>query len=217
MDNIIAFWFVSMLFVMTPGADWAYAISSGLKNAVVSAVSGLLLGHIAALLVVATGLGVIIHKNPHLLLLISTIGAVYLLWIGIKIFKNPATISSDQENDSANAQDSYTHKDWLVKGLCISGLNPKVFLLFFMMLPQFISTNAATAVNAQIFTLGTIHMINCSIIYFIVGFASKALLQSRPQAAIWVSRISGGLVIAISLILISEQLMIVQDQWIKVI
>ena len=86
-----------------------------------------------------------------------------------------------------------------------------------MMLPQFISTNAATAVNAQIFTLGTIHMINCSIIYFIVGFASKALLQSRPQAAMWVSRISGGLVIAISIILISEQLMIVQDQWIKVI
>jgi hypothetical protein len=30
--TIAAFWGVSMLFVLTPGADWAYAIPSGLRH-----------------------------------------------------------------------------------------------------------------------------------------------------------------------------------------
>ncbi|PTU04584.1 lysine transporter LysE, partial [Pseudomonas sp. HMWF031] len=41
----VAFWAVSILFVITPGADWAYAISAGLKGRVViPAVGGLLSG-----------------------------------------------------------------------------------------------------------------------------------------------------------------------------
>ncbi len=37
---MMAFWAVSFLFVITPGADWAYAISAGLRgHTVVPAVS----------------------------------------------------------------------------------------------------------------------------------------------------------------------------------
>ncbi len=42
----IAFWSVSILFIITPGADWAYAIWAGIKGkVVVPAVAGMLLGH----------------------------------------------------------------------------------------------------------------------------------------------------------------------------
>lgn len=199
MNNMLAFWFVSILFVITPGADWAYAISSGMqKKGVFPAVSGLLLGHIAALLLVATGLGLIIHNHPHVLFVISLIGALYLLWIGICIFRNPAQISADQQISSISK------RQWTLKGLCVSGLNPKVFLLFFMMLPQFVSVTSSHPTQ-QIFTLGLIHMVNCTIIYFLVGFGSQILLKARPEAALWISRISGSLVILISIILIFEQ------------
>jgi threonine/homoserine/homoserine lactone efflux protein len=30
--TIAAFWGVSFLFVITPGADWAYAMAAGLRN-----------------------------------------------------------------------------------------------------------------------------------------------------------------------------------------
>ena len=52
---IAAFWAVSLLFVITPGADWAYAISTGVRDRAAPAVSGLLLGHLVATLVVAAG------------------------------------------------------------------------------------------------------------------------------------------------------------------
>jgi len=46
---MVAFWGVSMLFVITPGVDWAYAIASGVKHrtGMLPAVSGMLavVGH----------------------------------------------------------------------------------------------------------------------------------------------------------------------------
>ncbi len=53
---LAAFWAVSFLFVITPGVDWAYMISAGLRERVViPAAAGLLAGHLAATLVVAAG------------------------------------------------------------------------------------------------------------------------------------------------------------------
>ena len=41
--TIAAFWTVSMLFVLTPGADWAYAMAAGIRHTNVGwAVAGLL-------------------------------------------------------------------------------------------------------------------------------------------------------------------------------
>ncbi|MEX5612784.1 LysE family translocator, partial [Pseudomonas protegens] len=62
---LAAFWAVSLLFVITPGADWAYAISAGLNGRVViPAVSGLLSGHLLATLVVAAGVGGLVARYP---------------------------------------------------------------------------------------------------------------------------------------------------------
>jgi threonine/homoserine/homoserine lactone efflux protein len=35
LNTFIAFWSISILFVITPGADWAYAITAGIKGRVV--------------------------------------------------------------------------------------------------------------------------------------------------------------------------------------
>ncbi len=54
--TVAAFWAVSFLLVITPGADWAYAIAAGLRHStVLPAVGGLLTGHLAATAVVAAG------------------------------------------------------------------------------------------------------------------------------------------------------------------
>lgn len=61
LNMLAAFWAVSALFVITPGADWAYAISAGIKgHRVVPAVAGMLSGHLVATLIVAAGVGTVI-------------------------------------------------------------------------------------------------------------------------------------------------------------
>lgn len=200
---IFAFWSVSILFVLTPGADWAYAILAGIEGKFVStAVTGLILGHLIAILCVAAGVGSLLNHFPILLTAMTVLGAGYLLWMGVHLLLQPATIShTDGQNQSLmNA------KAWLIKGVGISGLNPKVLLLFFALLPPFIHPKMALSPTVQIMMLGMIHLLSCAVVYMLVGVAAKKLLRTRPTAVKIVSRISGGLMVLIALILVVGQI-----------
>jgi threonine/homoserine/homoserine lactone efflux protein len=198
----VAFWAVSFLFVVTPGADWAYAISAGLKGRVViPAVGGLLSGHLIATMIVAGGVGTLAANHPPALAVLTVAGAGYLLWLGLNMLAHPATPNAD------DVQTSGSWKRWAIKGLCVSGLNPKVFLLFLALLPQFTDTTAAWPVPMQMIALGLIHTVSCGVIYLLVGFGSQVVLQARPAAARFVSRFSGVAMIIIAVVLLTEQLL----------
>jgi threonine/homoserine/homoserine lactone efflux protein len=198
----VAFWAVSILFVITPGADWAYAISAGLKGRVViPAVGGLLSGHLIATVIVAGGVGTLVANHPFALSMLTVAGSGYLLWLGINMLARPSTPHAD------GIQASGSWKLWAIKGLCVSGLNPKVFLLFLALLPQFADAAASWSVSIQMLALGLIHTVSCGVIYLLVGFGSQVVLQARPAAAHLVSRFSGAAMIIIAVVLITEQML----------
>lgn len=198
----VAFWAVSILFVITPGADWAYAISAGLKGRVViPAVGGLLSGHLIATMIVAGGVGTLVANHPTALSVLTVAGAGYLLWLGLNMLAHPATPHSD------DVQTSGSWKRWAIKGLCVSGLNPKVFLLFLALLPQFTDATAAWPVPMQMIALGLIHTFSCGVIYLLVGFGSQVVLHARPVAARFVSRFSGAAMIIIAVVLLTGQVL----------
>lgn len=92
------------------------------------------------------------------------------------------------------------------KGLGLSLLNPKVFLLFLALLPQFASASADWPVWAQMVGLGVIHVANCAVVYFAVGYGSAAVLTSRPRAARAVGIASGVIMVGLGGALIVERL-----------
>jgi threonine/homoserine/homoserine lactone efflux protein len=198
--RFVAFWAVSVLFVITPGVDWAYAISAGLcGQVVVPAVAGLLLGHVLATLIVAAGVGALVAGHPVTLTVLTVVGAAYLLWLGIGTCVHPSVPSAG----GTGASGSWTR--WSAKGVCVSGLNPKVFLLFLALLPQFTDPKAPWPVPVQMIALGLIHVFSCGVVYLLVGFSARAILQTRPVASRIVSRISGATMVAIALVLFAEK------------
>jgi threonine/homoserine/homoserine lactone efflux protein len=199
---VAAFWAVSMLFVLTPGADWAYAISSGLRHrSVVPAVGGLLSGHLLATVVVAAGVAALLAGSPVVLSVLTVVGAAYLVWLGIGMLHRPASV---QGNAGEIAVSGWRQA---VKGFGVSGLNPKVFLLFLALLPQFVVAAAGWPVALQIMVLGLVHIANCAVVYTGVGVGARHVLRSRPAGARWVSRVSGAAMIIIGVGLVSEQLL----------
>ena len=197
-----AFWAVSILFVITPGMDWAYAISAGMHGRVViPAVSGLLLGHFIAILIVAAGIGALVAGNPIALTVLTVIGAAYLLWLGINMFIHPSVPNAGE------IQETSSWRRWTIKGACVNGLNPKVFLLFLALLPQFTDPTGSWSIPVQIISLGLIHLFSCGVVYFLVGFSSQTILRTRPRAAQIVSQISGIAMIVIALLLFAEQML----------
>ncbi|WP_235436602.1 LysE family translocator [Arthrobacter sp. RIT-PI-e] len=197
----MAFWAVSVLFVITPGADWAYAINAGLRNrSIFPAVAGLLCGHLAATIIVAAGVGALVAANPMVLTVLTIIGAAYLVWLGITMMISSAgpTASSDRVSSSAFRQ--------LARGFGVSGLNPKVFLLFLALLPQFTNPSGHWPVAMQIIALGLVHTLSCAVVYMAVGLASRRVLASKPSAARIVTRLSGTAMVCIGVFLLVEQL-----------
>jgi threonine/homoserine/homoserine lactone efflux protein len=90
-------------------------------------------------------------------------------------------------------------------GLGVSGLNPKVFLLFLALLPQFVDADAGWPVATQILCLGLVHVASCAVIYTLVGTGARSVLRTRPAAARTVTRVSGAAMLVIGTILIIEQ------------
>ena len=198
---VAAFWAVSLLFVITPGADWAYAIAAGLRHRVVlPAVGGLLVGHLAATAVVAAGVGALLARSPVVLTVLTAAGATYLVWLGIGMLAHSAA----PQVHTREPADSWLRQ--AAKGAGISGLNPKVFLLFLALLPQFTDPDAAWPIAAQILVLGLVHVANCAVVYTGVGTCARRVLRARPMAARAVTRFSGTAMIVIGVVLLVEQL-----------
>ena len=164
MSIVAGFWVVSFLLIMTPGADWAYAISAGINGRrVVPAVMGLMSGHLLATLIVVAGVGVVIAQHPLALTGLTVAGAMYLLWLGIGLLHHPA------------APEKATHHA------------------------------GSWSLAMQMSALGVMHLITCTLVYLLVGYGSKAVLATRPQAARMVSMASGGIMVLIAMVLLFEQ------------
>ncbi|MFE4465698.1 LysE family translocator [Oerskovia sp. NPDC056781] len=198
--TIAAFWAVSLLFVVTPGADWAYAITAGLRHrSVLPAVGGMLVGHLATALVVAAGVGMLVSRSPALLTVLTLLGAAYIGWLGVTMLARPGgpVTAGDDAGGSWVRQ--------AAKGLGTSGLNPKVLLLFLALLPQFTDPGGRWPVGAQIAVLGAVHMVGCAVVYLLVAVGARRVLRSRPGASRVVTRFSGVAMILIGAALVLGQ------------
>lgn len=83
-QTILGFLGVSFALAMTPGADWAYAISAGLgRHKISSAVAGLCSGYVFHTVLIVAGMAALVAGNPRLLSWLTLAGAAYLLWLGL--------------------------------------------------------------------------------------------------------------------------------------
>jgi threonine/homoserine/homoserine lactone efflux protein len=188
---------VDLLLVITPGADWAYVIAASLGDrSVVPSVVGLVSGYAVHTALVSAGLGVLVATEPVILTGLTLVGAAYLVWLGGNVLARPGGLAA------GGAQSSRP----VLRGLAVSGLNPKGLLLFLAVLPQFVRLDAGWPVAAQTATLGAVHMLNCAIGYLGVGRLARRLLRARPSAALAVTRAAGAGMLLVAVLLLVERL-----------
>lgn len=204
MAGVGAFWAVSFLLVLVPGADWAYAITAGLRHrSVLPAVGGMLSGYVLLTAVVAAGLATAVAGSPTVLTALTAAGAAYLLWLGATTLARPAVPRAGAGGGDEGA-DSWVGR--AARGAGISGLNPKALLLFLALLPQFAARDSDWPFAAQIVALGLVHTANCAVVYTGVGTTARRVLGTRPSVATAVTRVSGAAMIVVGTLLLAERL-----------
>ena len=200
-SSIAAFWAVAALLIAVPGADWAYVIGTALSGRpVVVAVSGIVIGYAVITIAVAAGVGALVVRSPASLAVLTIAGGLYLLWLGVRTFLQPAG------HAPAQGAAARTDRATFVKGIGVSGLNPKGLLVFLAVLPQFATPRGNWPLTVQLGILGLVFMLTCAAFYLGMGSAARKLFDGRPAAARVVSRVSGAAMIVLGVLLLAEHL-----------
>lgn len=200
-SSVAAFWVIAILLISVPGPDWAFTISAGLRGgSVAAAVGGLAIGYAAISGVVAAGVGALVARTSDVLTGLTVAGGLYLMWHGARTFAQPAApIAVAGPSAGGN-------RALLVRGIGVSGLNPKGLLLLLALLPQFASPRGSWPLSAQLGLLGLVFTLSCALFYLALGSSARRVLRTRPRAAAALSRLSGAAMFVIGALLLAERL-----------
>ncbi|WP_454831938.1 LysE family translocator [Pseudoxanthomonas wuyuanensis] len=185
-----------------PGTAWivAQAIAGGSRRGAQAAI-GLETATLIHALAAGLGLSAVLATSAMAFELLKYAGAAYLIWLGIKSWREPAPASGQVAGQvTAGARNLYLRS--VVTGV----LNPKVALFFLAFLPQFVAPERGW-VPLQFLVLGVLlsliglaHSLTLS--YLIGRFGRGA---SHPRFARWKQRITGSVFIALGLRLAVQQ------------
>src|SRR6478752_1671002 len=200
----LAFIGVAVALACTPGVDWAYSISAGLRErSFVPAVAGLCGGYVVHTALLVAGLAAVITGLPGLMGWLTVAGAAYLLWLGVSTVRSWRGASFGVRPGDPVRDNQFRV---FLQGMGTSGINPKGLLFFVALVPQFVSRDAALPVPLQSGLLGLTFVVLVAVIYTCVALMSRKLLHSRPGAARRVTLASGVIMVALGLVLLGEQL-----------
>lgn len=199
----LAFLLVAGALACTPGVDWAYSITAGLKQrSFVPAVAGLCGGYVLHTVLLVAGLAALLTGVPGMLGWLTVAGAAYLLWLGLTTIRTWRGASFGGAEVRAPANQFRT----FLQGVGTSGINPKGLLFYVALVPQFVSPEASLPVPVQSGLLGLTFVLLVAVVYSAVALLARRLLHSRPVAARKVTLASGIIMVALGAVLLSEQL-----------
>jgi threonine/homoserine/homoserine lactone efflux protein len=199
----LAFLVVAGALACTPGVDWAYSITAGLKQrSFVPAVAGLCGGYVLHTVLLVAGLAALLTGVPGMLGWLTVAGAAYLLWLGLTTIRTWRGASFGSAEPRAPANQFRT----FLQGMGTSGINPKGLLFYVALVPQFVSPEASLPVPVQSGLLGLTFVLLVAVVYSCVALLARRLLHSRPGAARKVTLTSGIIMVALGTVLLSEQL-----------
>ncbi|MFZ6678996.1 LysE family translocator [Undibacterium sp. Tian12W] len=126
MTELIAVAIITILAVISPGADFAMVTRNSYlygRRAGLLAASGIALGVQVHVMYTMLGVGLLIAKSPSLYFAIKIIGAIYLIYIGYQTFYARAVISAEAGNGQ-----SLNNLAALRAGFMTNAFNPKTTL-----------------------------------------------------------------------------------------
>lgn len=122
----------------------SYALGQGWRTALPMAV-GVALGDFTAMTLSMLGIGALLAASAMVFTLLKWVGAAYLIYLGIKLFRAGGTLNAEPRSDAVSAIKMLGHA-WLV-----TALNPKSITFFVAFLPQFLDRNADFLTQMVIF------------------------------------------------------------------
>ena len=174
MENIIALIVATIILILIPGPNVALIVANSLRHGIrigVITSLGTTAGIALQLLIVVLGMAALIELVADALTWIKWIGVIYLLYLGLRMWNEPASDLSDIQAQSQ------TRAFW--RGVFLAVINPKTLLFNAAFLPQFVGN--ANDAGGQLLLLAGIFMT-----VIVIGDALWAVFAAAARS--WLSR-----------------------------
>ena len=156
-EQIIYYCLACFIVVIVPGPTVtliiANALSFGTKAGVLN-VAGTQLGLILMIGLLAVTFQIVTQQLQWFLIIVRYLGAVYLVWLGYKIFTSRSLVQKTMSQKHSNSK-------FVLQGFVVIWSNPKAFLFLGAFIPQFLDLNQIN--GFKIIYLGLLFMLIGSI------------------------------------------------------
>lgn len=197
LDLWLAFVVASAIVLIVPGPTVilvvSYALSQGRRSALAT-VPGVALGDAVAMAGSLLGLGALLATSATLFTVVKLVGAAYLIWLGIRLWRVPvAAVAPPEETWPERGRALFVH------AFTVTVLNPKSIAFFVAFLPQFMTP--AAPLLPQMLVLGTTFVALAAVNATLFALAAGSLRPwiRRPSVLKGIHRTGGSLLIGAGL------------------
>ena len=166
----------------------SYALGQGWRTALPMAI-GVALGDFTAMTLSMLGLGALLATSATLFTILKWIGAAYLVYLGIKLWRAGGTLDAAPRTETVSAAKMLGHA-WLV-----TALNPKSITFFVAFLPAFLDPRADFLTQMLVFETTFLVLAFANAFGYALVASRARRLASDPRAIGVVNKVGGGLLV----------------------
>ncbi|TIT20588.1 MAG: LysE family translocator [Mesorhizobium sp.] len=199
-ELLVAFFATTAIFAYIPGPAMLYTAAQTMARGRWSglmAALGIHLGGYVHVFAAAVGLSVLFHAVPVLYMAVKLVGALYLVWLGVSLFRakaqGDAVLPGIQPKSARRA---------FFESVAVEVLNPKTAIFFMAFLPQFIDASVPFPVWLQFVVLGTIVNLmfsSADIVCVVLAGAVIARLRQSSRAQRLMRRAGGTVLVGLGM------------------
>jgi threonine/homoserine/homoserine lactone efflux protein len=199
-EHWLAFVAASAILLAIPGPTILLVISYALghgRGVASATVAGVALGDFTAMTASMLGLGALLATSATIFTVLKWVGAAYLIWLGIKLWRAP--IAADGADGTMPVPAEKPLRIFL-HTYAVTALNPKSIVFFVAFLPQFLDLSRPLFNQMLIFetTFLVLATLNATLYALMASAARQTIRKPRIQAI--VNRTGGSLLIGAGLL-----------------
>jgi threonine/homoserine/homoserine lactone efflux protein len=181
-ERVAAFAALAAVIIVIPGPSVLFVIGRALaygRRVALITVVGNTVGAYLAVVLVAFGVGSIVERSLVAFTVLKFAGAAYLAYLGVQAFRHRRTMVAP------DAGPGVVRGTWrtLWEGLVVGVSNPKSFIFYAAVLPQFVDPSAGS-VTAQMLLLGllfTAMALICDSVWGLFAAGARTWFARSPR------------------------------------
>ena len=152
-EQLLAFGVAALVLIAIPGPSVVFVIGRALsygRGVALATVLGNSLGLLVVMVLVAVGLGALVRESQAVFTILKLAGAAYLVYLGIQAIRHRRGVTGD-----GPTAPPVSRLRAVRQGFVVGVSNPKSFMIFAAVLPQFVHPGAGHLLG-QMLALGVL-------------------------------------------------------------